>query len=145
MKTAVMELASGTTLCPTDTTLAPCDNSRMIDLDGAENAAKRKKCTLFDLLTLPPLPSPLLCPCMRSTFLVALILSLKLLQDHCYSNRAWLGSLLSLIWLERALAFPNTLLGILWFAGLGLLANLGFGSFGRYWALASILTRGGRG
>ncbi|KAA1476028.1 hypothetical protein DENSPDRAFT_489981 [Dentipellis sp. KUC8613] len=36
---------------------------------------------------LPPLPSPLLCP--RRTFLAALILASKFLQDKCYSNRAW--------------------------------------------------------
>ena len=36
---------------------------------------------------LPLLPSPLLCP--RRTFLAALILASKFLQDRCYSNRAW--------------------------------------------------------
>jgi len=33
------------------------------------------------------LPSPLLCP--RRTFLAALILASKFIQDKCYSNRAW--------------------------------------------------------
>jgi hypothetical protein len=40
-----------------------------------------------DLPTLPPLPSPLLCP--RRTFLASLILASKFTQDKCYSNRAW--------------------------------------------------------
>ena len=40
-----------------------------------------------DLPTLPPLPSPLLCP--RRTFLASLILASKFMQDKCYSNRAW--------------------------------------------------------
>lgn len=40
-----------------------------------------------DLPSLPPLPSPLLCP--RRTFLASLILASKFMQDKCYSNRAW--------------------------------------------------------
>ncbi|KAI9509159.1 hypothetical protein F5148DRAFT_1189583 [Russula earlei] len=40
-----------------------------------------------DLPSLPPLPSPLLCP--RRTFLASLILASKFMQDRCYSNRAW--------------------------------------------------------
>jgi len=40
-----------------------------------------------DLPSLPPLPSPLLCP--RRAFLASLILASKFMQDKCYSNRAW--------------------------------------------------------
>jgi PHO85 cyclin-5 len=36
---------------------------------------------------LPPLPSPLLCP--RRSFVSALVLASKFMQDKCYSNRAW--------------------------------------------------------
>ncbi|KAG6920284.1 hypothetical protein DXG01_005053 [Tephrocybe rancida] len=39
------------------------------------------------LPSLPPLPSPLLCP--RRAFLASLILASKFTQDKCYSNRAW--------------------------------------------------------
>ena len=38
-------------------------------------------------ITMPALPSPLLCP--RRTFLASLILASKFFQDKCYSNRAW--------------------------------------------------------
>lgn len=48
---------------------------------------KRRKIPPKPLIPLPPLPSPLLCP--RRTFLAALILASKFLQDRCYSNRAW--------------------------------------------------------
>ncbi|KAL5476440.1 PCL5_1 [Sanghuangporus weigelae] len=48
---------------------------------------KRRKIPPKLLIPLPPLPSPLLCP--RRTFLAALILASKFLQDRCYSNRAW--------------------------------------------------------
>jgi hypothetical protein len=49
---------------------------------------EEKPCTASeDLTTLPPLPSPLLCP--RRTFLASLILASKFMQDKCYSNRAW--------------------------------------------------------
>ena len=40
-----------------------------------------------ELPSLPPLPSPLLCP--RRAFLASLILASKFMQDKCYSNRAW--------------------------------------------------------
>lgn len=39
------------------------------------------------LPSLPPLPSPLLCP--RRTFLAAIILASKFMQDKSYSNKAW--------------------------------------------------------
>ena len=39
------------------------------------------------LPSLPPLPSPLLCP--RHTFLALLILAMKFMQDFCYSNWMW--------------------------------------------------------
>ncbi|TDL26234.1 hypothetical protein BD410DRAFT_784304 [Rickenella mellea] len=54
---------------------------------GHEDTFKRKKMPPKPLAPLPPLPSPLLCP--RRTFLAALILASKFLQDRCYSNRAW--------------------------------------------------------
>lgn len=72
MRTAVMEPASGTTLCATDSTLAPCDTARTTD-EGVENGLKRKKKTAAELPILPPLRSPPLCP--RRTFLAALILA----------------------------------------------------------------------
>ncbi|KAG1838307.1 hypothetical protein F4604DRAFT_1600596, partial [Suillus subluteus] len=39
------------------------------------------------LTLLPPLPSPLLCPC--RTFLASLILASKFMQDRCYLNCTW--------------------------------------------------------
>ena len=48
---------------------------------------KKSRSPSEDLPTLPPLPSPLLCP--RRTFLASLILASKFTQDKCYSNRAW--------------------------------------------------------
>jgi hypothetical protein len=39
------------------------------------------------LTPLPPLPSPLLCP--RRTFLAAIILASKFMQDKSFSNKAW--------------------------------------------------------
>ena len=48
---------------------------------------KKSRTSLEDLPSLPPLPSPLLCP--RRTFLASLILASKFMQDKCYSNRAW--------------------------------------------------------
>ncbi len=48
---------------------------------------KKSRSSPEDLPSLPPLPSPLLCP--RRTFLASLILASKFMQDKCYSNRAW--------------------------------------------------------
>jgi hypothetical protein len=48
---------------------------------------KKSRTPSEDLPTLPPLPSPLLCP--RRAFLASLILASKFTQDKCYSNRAW--------------------------------------------------------
>jgi PHO85 cyclin-5 len=48
---------------------------------------KKSRTSSEDLPSLPPLPSPLLCP--RRTFLASLILASKFMQDKCYSNRAW--------------------------------------------------------
>ena len=48
---------------------------------------KKARTSSEDLPSLPPLPSPLLCP--RRTFLASLILASKFMQDKCYSNRAW--------------------------------------------------------
>lgn len=55
--------------------------------NNAQSNDKRRKIPAKPLTPLPPLPSPLLCP--RRTFLAALILASKFLQDRCYSNRAW--------------------------------------------------------
>lgn len=52
-----------------------------------ETSTRKRKIPPKPLTPLPPLPSPLLCP--RRTFLAALILASKFLQDRCYSNRAW--------------------------------------------------------
>ena len=53
----------------------------------AYQAEKKSSASSEDLPSLPPLPSPLLCP--RRTFLASLILASKFMQDKCYSNRAW--------------------------------------------------------
>jgi len=88
MNTTIMDPSSqGTTLCPTDVVLEPCETAPMSCADLAESATKHMKRPFPTLLALPPLPSPLLCP--RRTFLAALILASKFLQDRCYSNRAW--------------------------------------------------------
>ncbi|KAL5523609.1 hypothetical protein ACEPAG_7782 [Sanghuangporus baumii] len=55
--------------------------------NNSHSNEKRRKIPPKPLIPLPPLPSPLLCP--RRTFLAALILASKFLQDRCYSNRAW--------------------------------------------------------
>lgn len=79
------ELMSTDSNAPTvlqeDTSL-PCH-----DLQQVDHAPKRRKISNKPLPPLIPLPSPLLCP--RRTFLAALILASKFLQDRCYSNRAW--------------------------------------------------------
>lgn len=57
-------------------------------IELSQDALKRKRGKPTEPLPpLVPLPSPLLCP--RRTFLAALILASKFLQDRCYSNRAW--------------------------------------------------------
>lgn len=57
-----------------------------MQMSKAEKHTKRKR-TPQSLPPMPVLPSPLLCP--RRTFLAALILALKFMQDKCYSNHAW--------------------------------------------------------
>ncbi len=52
-----------------------------------DGGLKKCKAPSKPLPSLPPQPSPLLCP--RRAFLAALILASKFLQDRCYSNRAW--------------------------------------------------------
>jgi len=59
----------------------------MPDVTGQYEVEKKSRTLSEDLPTLPPLPSPLLCP--RRTFLASLILASKFTQDKCYSNRAW--------------------------------------------------------
>ena len=57
------------------------------DVTTRSEVEKKSRTPSEDLPTLPPLPSPLLCP--RRTFLASLILASKFTQDKCYSNRAW--------------------------------------------------------
>jgi PHO85 cyclin-5 len=59
----------------------------MPDVTTRCEVEKKSRQAPEDLPTLPPLPSPLLCP--RRTFLASLILASKFTQDKCYSNRAW--------------------------------------------------------
>lgn len=56
-------------------------------VEGAEGQPKKRLGPSKPLLPLTPCPSPLLCP--RRSFLAALILATKFLQDRCYSNRHW--------------------------------------------------------
>ncbi|KAL5507530.1 PCL5 [Sanghuangporus vaninii] len=81
-------------LDPFDTSDAPTVLQNDTSLPSAQSTSnnshsngKRRKIPPKPLIPLPPLPSPLLCP--RRTFLAALILASKFLQDRCYSNRAW--------------------------------------------------------
>jgi hypothetical protein len=57
------------------------------DVTTQNEVEKELRTPSQDLPTLPPLPSPLLCP--RRAFLASLILASKFTQDKCYSNRAW--------------------------------------------------------
>ncbi len=59
----------------------------MPDTTAPYQVEKKSRTSSEDLPSLPPLPSPLLCP--RRTFLASLILASKFMQDKCYSNRAW--------------------------------------------------------
>ncbi|KAI0302524.1 hypothetical protein BC826DRAFT_984817 [Russula brevipes] len=59
----------------------------MPDVAPRCDVEKRSRTPSEDLPSLPPLPSPLLCP--RRTFLASLILASKFTQDKCFSNRAW--------------------------------------------------------
>ena len=59
----------------------------MPDTTASCQVEKKSRTSSDDLPSLPPLPSPLLCP--RRTFLASLILASKFMQDKCYSNRAW--------------------------------------------------------
>jgi len=63
------------------------DNSLTVPELSGTDMEKKVRSHSEDLPTLPPLPSPLLCP--RRTFLASLILASKFMQDKCYSNRAW--------------------------------------------------------
>ena len=63
------------------------DNSLTVPEQSGTDTEKKVRSHPEDLPTLPPLPSPLLCP--RRTFLASLILASKFMQDKCYSNRAW--------------------------------------------------------
>ncbi|KAH9051403.1 hypothetical protein EDB83DRAFT_2397902 [Lactarius deliciosus] len=64
------------------------DNSLTVSSSqSGSDAEKKVRPHPEDLPTLPPLPSPLLCP--RRAFLASLILASKFMQDKCYSNRAW--------------------------------------------------------
>ncbi|KAE9411244.1 hypothetical protein BT96DRAFT_983016 [Gymnopus androsaceus JB14] len=56
-------------------------------IEDGQSTLKKAKGPSPVLPTLPPLPSPLLCP--RRAFLASLILASKFTQDKCYSNRAW--------------------------------------------------------
>ncbi|KAH8119276.1 hypothetical protein DFH11DRAFT_1493145, partial [Phellopilus nigrolimitatus] len=82
MPTEPYDLSNMPTVLQVDASQLSCDT-----LPQAETADKRRKTPAKPLCPLPPLPSPLLCP--RRTFLAALILASKFLQDRCYSNRAW--------------------------------------------------------
>ncbi|KAH9054199.1 hypothetical protein EDB87DRAFT_1568567 [Lactarius vividus] len=64
------------------------DNSLTVSSSqSGSDAEKKVRLHPEDLPSLPPLPSPLLCP--RRAFLASLILASKFMQDKCYSNRAW--------------------------------------------------------
>ncbi|KAH9022247.1 hypothetical protein EDB84DRAFT_1274674 [Lactarius hengduanensis] len=64
------------------------DNSLTVSSSqSGSDAEKKVRPHPEDLPSLPPLPSPLLCP--RRAFLASLILASKFMQDKCYSNRAW--------------------------------------------------------
>ena len=66
-----------------DNSLTVADASTWQSGSGVEKKVRSSE----DLPSLPPLPSPLLCP--RRAFLASLILASKFMQDKCYSNRAW--------------------------------------------------------
>ena len=68
-------------------TVRMLDDSLPMPDETACQIEKKSRASSEDLPTLPPLPSPLLCP--RRTFLASLILASKFMQDKCYSNRAW--------------------------------------------------------
>jgi len=69
-------------------TVRMLDDSLLMMADStAYQVEKKSGASSEDLPSLPPLPSPLLCP--RRTFLASLILASKFMQDKCYSNRAW--------------------------------------------------------
>src|ERR1700683_3567770 len=57
-----------------------------VKLHLVQNLVKKAKVLSSPLPPLVPLPSPLLCP--YHTFLASLILTLKFMQDWCYSNKA---------------------------------------------------------
>lgn len=61
---------------------AVCDGDMQPSLANSESQMGSET-----LSPIPVLPSPLLCPC--RTFLAALILASKFLQDRCYSKCAW--------------------------------------------------------
>jgi hypothetical protein len=63
------------------------DNLLTVPDTAAYQVEKKSRASSEDLPSLPPLPSPLLCP--RRAFLASLILASKFMQDKCYSNRAW--------------------------------------------------------
>jgi hypothetical protein len=70
-------------------TVRMLDDTLLAIPDAAARCEAEKKLRTLseDLPSLPPLPSPLLCP--RRAFLASLILASKFMQDKCYSNRAW--------------------------------------------------------
>jgi hypothetical protein len=69
----------------TPTTVRMLDDNSTVP--SGSNMEKKVRSYPEDLPSLPPLPSPLLCP--RRAFLASLILASKFMQDKCYSNRAW--------------------------------------------------------
>ncbi|KAF8482730.1 hypothetical protein DFH94DRAFT_378328 [Russula ochroleuca] len=68
-------------------TVRMLDELTMPDTTALYQVERKSRTSSEDLPSLPPLPSPLLCP--RRTFLASLILASKFMQDKCYSNRAW--------------------------------------------------------
>ncbi|THH09381.1 hypothetical protein EW145_g2060 [Phellinidium pouzarii] len=76
------DMSNVPTVLQTDASQPSCDMLQQLNC-----TLKRRKIPVKPTSPLPPLPSPLLCP--RRTFLAALILASKFLQDRCYSNRAW--------------------------------------------------------
>ncbi|KAI5123700.1 hypothetical protein M0805_001726 [Coniferiporia weirii] len=82
MSTDPSDMSSIPTVMQTDASLSSHNIPQESDF-----VLRRRKVPTKPLSPLPGLPSPLLCP--RRTFLAALILASKFLQDRCYSNRAW--------------------------------------------------------
>lgn len=74
--------------CLTETTVLAGFQSILQDDPGEKKEdSQAPKCPLEPFHSEPDFPSPLLCP--RRTFIAAVVLASKCLQDRTYSNRAW--------------------------------------------------------